>query len=375
MEIGFGIVFPGHHDVHRHIAEQPELGVVEFPKRAYSVGSRADIQKPKAKHHLHGQLGPRIDQKNDGRSSSAPHLISEHAKKCSPHGSLRGSPLGSCSPALSAGRSRRSSRDDPELFAEMTFDRAPRAASDAYRAGSDAYRPRTSSWGQCYRPRANSHAGKVKRAGAADNMAASHARSSSQELVKPSARHGRTGSSESLRKLHYVDHAKRHHDYAEIPDHVTAERAGAGPDASDYLSMESTDQIRRLAESMNEMALQYTDLPTVRSAHRGRGCGLAASRSRAAPPPPMKDADSRVSLPIRDADSRAPRPIRDADAHTSRAAPPIKDEDSYAISEPVNVLSRNYSDGIIPRMVDVWTPQIQAGDDDEDEYACLNKSS
>lgn len=353
-EKGFGIVYPNTGDsLNRHFDAE------EFPKRAYSVGSKSDIQRPKNRHiTLDG------DDKNDVKSSSAPHLENNN-KRLSPSSSSRGSvrSLQSSSPL---NRSRRSSRsevddEDSELFMEVSFDRVrtgsnasdcvrPRTSNTASSTSSvcnECMRPRTSSWGQAqahHRPRSNSLAGKLKRTETQIN----HSRSNSQELAKNLRRPAshllpnRTGSSESLRKIHFVSPA-RQHDYAEISDYT-----GTNSDTKSAASNATTRQIKQLAESMNEMAMQYTEITgQVGIVRQSPGSGTVPWR-----PPLPSTSITQTS---------------DVDAM-----------DTYFVSEPLNIAKSGSpdfvgpNDGLIPRMVDVWSPQILPGDEDEDEYACLN---
>jgi hypothetical protein len=128
--------------VYSYLSEEPQE---DFPKRAYSVGSKPEL-KLKPRPYLESIVLDKTDQK----SSSAPHLNTDKT-----HGHQKSqSPVGSQSPASQKSLSRRASREDTELFMEMSFDR-PRTSSESH--GSAYTRVRTSSLGQNFRPHSSSH--------------------------------------------------------------------------------------------------------------------------------------------------------------------------------------------------------------------------
>lgn len=175
----------------------------EFPKRAYSVGSRPTT-KPLRHHHLHD-----IQKKevlDNSRSSSAPHLIVQKSRSPYLDSQKYPNPYDAYLGASPLSMSYKS--DDSDSFMEMDFYR-PRTASDSY-----GCRPRASSFGKQYttqghRPRSSSYGqasrGKLSKLDSMDSV-----RMTSQELnVKPNSEESlgkfssssRNSSSDSLKKL------------------------------------------------------------------------------------------------------------------------------------------------------------------------------
>ena len=121
----------------------------EFPKRAYSVGSRPT---PKPTHRQHPIESIRRQPLDSSKSSSAPHLILQKSRvtNADPYNKDY---MDMSSNASSLNQSLRS--DDTDSFMEMDFYR-PRTASDSY-----GCRPRSSSFGkqvyQGHRPRSSSY--------------------------------------------------------------------------------------------------------------------------------------------------------------------------------------------------------------------------
>lgn len=120
----------------------------EFPKRAYSVGSRPP-RKLIPQHVHHAVSKPNVS--NNGRSSSAPHLIEKKLRSMIPYTQMDSSL--SCSPSQSI----KSSISDSDSFLDMECMR-PRTSSDSF-----GCRPRSSSFGrgfgivQGHRPRSSSY--------------------------------------------------------------------------------------------------------------------------------------------------------------------------------------------------------------------------
>ncbi|KAK3590428.1 hypothetical protein CHS0354_024378 [Potamilus streckersoni] len=173
----------------------------EFPKRAYSVGSRPSqnhgVHRP---YQTHDMMRKQAVSDNN-RSSSAPHLIGQRPRTA--HGDSRSpyvnSSVGSSSPLSQSIRS-----DDVDGFMEIDFYR-PRTASDSYgcrgRSSSfgksfvQGHRPRSSSYGQASRGKLGSY---------------ESVRTTSQELIMKKISHDSLGqlsvsslasSNESMRKL------------------------------------------------------------------------------------------------------------------------------------------------------------------------------
>lgn len=126
----------------------------EFPKRAYSVGSRPTTKQIHRTHPPHEPL--RKQPLDSNKSSSAPHLIVQKNRSMQiDHPSSRSQYLDAYSNMSPLSQSMKS--DDADSFAEMDFYR-PRTASDSY-----GCRPRSSSFGkqfmhvQGHRPRSSSH--------------------------------------------------------------------------------------------------------------------------------------------------------------------------------------------------------------------------
>lgn len=181
----------------------------EFPKRAYSVGSRPISKQPFKIHQVQEVL--RRQPLDSSKSSSAPHLIVQKSRSQFMDTILRNSHHDGSYPASPLSQSVKS--DDSDSFMEMEFYR-PRTASDSY-----GCRPRSSSFGKQYvqghRPRSSSYGQGAK--GTMSKLAAGlrtdsfdSVRTTSQEL---SAKHrsqeslgmvsssSRNSSSESLKKL------------------------------------------------------------------------------------------------------------------------------------------------------------------------------
>lgn len=120
----------------------------EFPKRAYSVGSRPP--RKLIPQHVHHAVNKQNVSTN-GRSSSAPHLIEKKLRSMIPYTQMDSSL--SCSPSQSI----KSSISDSDSFIEMECMR-PRTSSDSF-----GCRPRSSSFGrgfggvQGHRPRSSSY--------------------------------------------------------------------------------------------------------------------------------------------------------------------------------------------------------------------------
>lgn len=121
----------------------------EFPKRAYSVGSRPP--RKLLPQHLHHPVMTKQNVSTNGRSSSAPHLIEKKLRNMNmiPYTTMDSSL--SCSPSQSI----KSSISDSDSFIEMEHMR-PRTSSDSF-----GCRPRSSSFGkvfvQGHRPRSSSY--------------------------------------------------------------------------------------------------------------------------------------------------------------------------------------------------------------------------
>lgn len=121
------------------------------PTRTYSLGSRP--VKTGAKYSGYVDMSGRKSVSDNGRSCSAPHLITHPHHHRSGRNSNLDSPTPSASPLSMSLKS-----DDSDSFMELDFYR-PRTASDSY-----SYRPRASSFGmpqsalaQGHRPRSSSH--------------------------------------------------------------------------------------------------------------------------------------------------------------------------------------------------------------------------
>ncbi|KAL4218313.1 Isoleucine--tRNA ligase [Mactra antiquata] len=189
----------------------------EFPKRAYSVGSRPISKQPFRVHQTQEVL--RRQPLDSSKSSSAPHLIVQKSRSQFMDTILRNSHHDGSYPASPLSQSVKS--DDSDSFMEMEFYR-PRTASDSY-----GCRPRSSSFGkqfiQGHRPRSSSYGQGAK--GTISKLASGlrtdsyeSVRTTSQEL---STKHrsqeslgmvsssSRNSSSESLKKLGEASSGKK----------------------------------------------------------------------------------------------------------------------------------------------------------------------
>lgn len=177
----------------------------DFPKRAYSVGSRPT---PKPSYRYHQQTEMLHRKTLDGsKSSSAPHLIVQKHRNVHMD-SYPASPL-----------SQSVKSDDADSFMEMDFYR-PRTASDSY-----GCRPRSSSFGkqifQGHRPRSSSYGqgskGNISKLAAGlrtdslDSMRSQnmHSKQRSQESLGKMSTSSRNSSSDSLKKLSEDMHGKK----------------------------------------------------------------------------------------------------------------------------------------------------------------------
>ncbi|KAL3888470.1 hypothetical protein ACJMK2_000861 [Sinanodonta woodiana] len=178
----------------------------EFPKRAYSVGSRPNQNHGVHRQYQNHEMIRKQAVSDNNRSSSAPHLIGQRPRTV--HGDSRSpyinSSAGSSSPLSQSVRS-----DDVEGFMEIDFYR-PRTASDSYgcrgrsssigKAFVQGHRPRSSSYGQASRGKLGSY---------------ESVRTTSQELILKKISHDSLGqlsvsslasSNESMRKLSEESH-------------------------------------------------------------------------------------------------------------------------------------------------------------------------
>lgn len=185
------------------------------PTRTYSLGSRP--VKTITKFSGYMDMSGRQGVSDNGRSCSAPHLITHHPHQgrstaTSSRTSNMDSPTPSASPLSMSMKS-----DDSDSFMELDFYR-PRTASDSY-----SYRPRSSSFGlsqssqaQPHRPRSSSHGQGTRpvrqnRLISSDSNRLSHEmlqRVSLNSSVRGSFDSLKVSSSESLRKLSLEVRAK-----------------------------------------------------------------------------------------------------------------------------------------------------------------------
>lgn len=209
----------------------------EFPKRAYSVGSRPTT-KPLRHHHLQD-----IQKKEvlDSRSSSAPHLIVQKSRSPYLDSSKYPNPYDAYLGASPLSQSYKS--DDSDSFMEMDFYR-PRTASDSY-----GCRPRASSFGKQYttqghRPRSSSYGqasrGKLSKLDSMDSV-----RMTSQELhtgIKPNSEESlgkfssssRNSSSDSLKKI--PDDAQKNLLSTDYMDMGFEKRNSPSPNVQNFMS-------------------------------------------------------------------------------------------------------------------------------------------
>ncbi|XP_071101820.1 insulin receptor substrate 1-B-like isoform X1 [Haliotis cracherodii] len=209
-----------------HLRPEPAVYMLsddasEFPKRTYSLGSRPPTKPTARIPNVHDPVPiKRGILDNDGRSCSAPHLITHRGRSLNVE-----SPTPSASPLSMSYKSESSYRsDDSDSFMELDFHR-PRTASDSH-----GYRPRASSFGkspmqamQGHRPRSSSYGQSARtyklkhgaRLGSYESV-----RTTSQELLHKSSIDSlshrssrdslRVSSNESLRKLSEELRTKTH---------------------------------------------------------------------------------------------------------------------------------------------------------------------
>lgn len=205
----------------------------EFPaKRAYSVGSRPI---PKSAHRSHLISDIRQPVSDNGRSSSAPHLIIQKPR----------SPLVNDSSLSASPLSYSLRSDDSDSFMEMEFCR-PRTGSDSY-----GCRPRSSSFGkvfaQGHRPRSSSYGQAARlKLGSFESVRTKSTellRKRSQDSVKKaSPLSSQASSTESLRKLSEESSSQ----------------------TSDYIDMGINDKSNtpspKVQHSMNKESASYVDM-------------------------------------------------------------------------------------------------------------------
>lgn len=195
----------------------------EFPKRAYSLGSRP-VSKTLHRHTHVPEPPVPMDLKvtDNGRSSSAPHLIIQKIKNQS----------AAYMPMDSSNYSASVKSDDSDSFMELDFYR-PRTASESF-----GYRPRASSFGKMYntqghRPRSSSY-GQSSRGGKQLGSFES-VRTTSKELLHKrsfeslgrfSTTSSKASSSESLRKLETSSKSSQQSDYVDMNMNRNADNSG-----------------------------------------------------------------------------------------------------------------------------------------------------
>nr|KAG5710828.1 hypothetical protein BaRGS_026979 [Batillaria attramentaria] len=183
----------------------------QLPPRTYSLGSRP--VKPTTKYQGYMDMTVKKGVSDNGRSCSAPHLITHHPH----HGRTGGMSSAVDSTPSASPLSMSLKSDDSDSFMELDFYR-PRTASDSY-----SYRPRASSFGvqqkpvvQGHRPRSSSHGQGTRPVRRYKLMGMDMGRLSHEMLNRTSfnsSSHGsfdslRVSSSESLRKLSLEVRAK-----------------------------------------------------------------------------------------------------------------------------------------------------------------------
>ena len=205
---------------------QDDPSLESFPKRAYSLGSRAQIvarSVPKNQSYMEmvARQGP-LD-KAEGKSSSAPHLTAAQSKQQSSrsHSSRGSSASGSRDQSQESipGKVKTEEqekpgvipgKDNPDLFMEMDFTR-PRTASDSH-----GYRPRTGSFSSReMRPRSSSHGHRSNLKANLKSQSSSRAssqgeisRKSSKESLSRSQESSLKGSRDSLKKTSHESLSK-----------------------------------------------------------------------------------------------------------------------------------------------------------------------
>ncbi|OWF40143.1 insulin receptor substrate 1-like [Mizuhopecten yessoensis] len=195
----------------------------EFPKRAYSLGSRP-VSKTLHRHTHIPEPSIPLDLKvmDNGRSSSAPHLIVQKIKN----------QAAAYMPMDASSYSASIKSDDSDSFMELDFCR-PRTASESY-----GYRPRASSFGKMYntqghRPRSSSY-GQSSRGGKQMGSFES-VRTTSKELLHKrsfeslsrfSTTSSKASSSESLRKLETSSKSSQQSDYVDMNMNRNSENSG-----------------------------------------------------------------------------------------------------------------------------------------------------
>ncbi|XP_060066872.1 uncharacterized protein LOC132547134 [Ylistrum balloti] len=195
----------------------------EFPKRAYSLGSRpASKMMHRHTHVTEPSVPLNLKVTDNGRSSSAPHLIVQKIKN----------QAAAYMPMDASSNSASIKSDDSDSFMELDFYR-PRTASESY-----GYRPRASSFGKMYnaqghRPRSSSY-GHSSRGGKQMGSFES-VRTTSKELLHKrsfeslgrfSTTSSKASSSESLRKLETSSKSSQQSDYVDMNMNRNSENSG-----------------------------------------------------------------------------------------------------------------------------------------------------
>ncbi|XP_052763258.1 uncharacterized protein LOC128205563 [Mya arenaria] len=211
----------------------------DFPKRAYSVGSRP-VTKPTYKYHQQPDF-LRREQRDSSKSSSAPHLITN---KRPPY--IQGHQDGSYYASSPLSTSVKS--EDSDSFMEMDFIR-PRTSSDSY-----GCRPRASSFGkqvtQPHRPRSSSYGQGSK--GNMRHLIANlrndsfesigntstdmSGRRRSQESIEKMSSSSRNSSNDSLKKLNEDSYAKKNFPASEYMDMGFDKRKTPSPNVQSAMS-------------------------------------------------------------------------------------------------------------------------------------------
>ncbi|XP_033726589.1 insulin receptor substrate 2-like [Pecten maximus] len=196
----------------------------EFPKRAYSLGSRPVSSKMIHRHtHVPEPSVPlNLKVTDNGRSSSAPHLIVQKIKN----------QAAAYMPMDASSYSASVKSDDSDSFMELDFYR-PRTASESY-----GYRPRASSFGKMYntqghRPRSSSYGHSSrggKQMGSFESVRTTskeflHKRSF-ESLGRFSTTSSKNSSSESLRKLETSSKSSQQSDYVDMNMNRNSEHSG-----------------------------------------------------------------------------------------------------------------------------------------------------
>ncbi|XP_071143039.1 insulin receptor substrate 1-B-like [Mytilus edulis] len=307
----------------------------EFPKRAYSVGSRPP--RKLLPQHLHHPVMPKQNVSTNGRSSSAPHLIEKKLRNMNmiPYTTMDSSL--SCSPSQSI----KSSISDSDSFIEMEHMR-PRTSSDSF-----GCRPRSSSFGkvfvQGHRPRSSSYGTSARgKLGSYESV-----RLTSKELHIKRSNESLTGqisgasSSESLKRNDSMSKSNKKSEYvdmrldkSEAPGYIdmTVNPKSVG-NKSSTSSLSSSPAVVGLTSPIRQDATSSPSIKIIKPSGNQKSIGFSTSTNSSSTDniPPPSSLFSPINF-VSPSGSRSPSVKGRSPASSGRES----EEESYMSYQPAS---------------------------------------